>query len=66
MCAVTDLPRGRIPARIGFDGNPDELAPDARMEFKVMASDRGRKAFAAHLMRQSLLKSAEKHGWADT
>lgn len=31
-----------------FDGDPDELAPGIKMEFKVMAGDRGRKAFAAH------------------
>jgi cold shock protein len=33
-----------------FDGDPDELAPGTKMEFKVMAGDRGRKAFAAHLI----------------
>jgi CspA family cold shock protein len=33
-----------------FDGDPDELAPGTRVEFKVMAGDRGRKAFAAHLI----------------
>lgn len=32
-----------------FDGDPEELAPGIKMEFKVMAGDRGRKAFAAHL-----------------
>jgi cold shock CspA family protein len=32
-----------------FDGDPDELVPGTKMEFKVMAGDRGRKAFAAHL-----------------
>ena len=32
-----------------FDGDPDDLAPGARVEFKVMAGDRGRKAFGAHL-----------------
>jgi cold shock protein len=32
-----------------FDGDPDELAPGMRVEFQVMASDRGRKAFGAHL-----------------
>jgi cold shock protein len=31
-----------------FDGNPDELTPGTKVEFKVMAGDRGRKAFAAH------------------
>jgi cold shock CspA family protein len=33
-----------------FDGDPDELAPGTKMEFKVMAGDRGRKAFAARLV----------------
>jgi CspA family cold shock protein len=33
-----------------FDGDPDELAPGAKVEFKVMAGDRGRKAFAANLI----------------
>jgi cold shock protein len=31
-----------------FDGDPDLLAPGMKVEFKVMAGDRGRKAFAAH------------------
>lgn len=30
-----------------FDGDPDELFPGTKLEFKVMAGDRGRKAFAA-------------------
>jgi cold shock protein len=33
-----------------FDGDPDELVPGSLVEFKVMAGDRGRKAFAAHLI----------------
>jgi cold shock protein len=33
-----------------FDGDPDELAPGMRVEFQIMASDRGRKAFGAHLV----------------
>lgn len=33
-----------------FDGDPDELAPGVKVEFKIMAGDRGRKAFAAHLV----------------
>ena len=33
-----------------FDGDPDELAPGVKVEFKIMAGDRGRKAFAAHLI----------------
>jgi cold shock CspA family protein len=31
-----------------FDGDPDALTPGIKVEFKVMAGDRGRKAFAAH------------------
>lgn len=30
-----------------FDGDPDELVPGTKVEFKIMAGDRGRKAFAA-------------------
>jgi cold shock protein len=37
-----------------FDGDPDVLAPGIRVEFKVMAGDRGRKAFAAHLIADEL------------
>jgi cold shock protein len=33
-----------------FDGDSDELTPGTKMEFKVMAGDRGRKAFAARLV----------------
>jgi cold shock protein len=33
-----------------FDGDSDGLVPGIRVEFKVMAGDRGRKAFAAHLI----------------
>jgi cold shock protein len=33
-----------------FDGDTDELAPGKKVEFKVMAGDRGRKAFAASLI----------------
>jgi CspA family cold shock protein len=33
-----------------FDGDPERLAPGTKIEFKVMAGDRGRKAFAAHLI----------------
>jgi cold shock protein len=32
-----------------FDGDPEELAPGTKVEFKIMAGDRGRKAFAARL-----------------
>lgn len=31
-----------------FDGDPKELVPGVRVEFEVMAGDRGRKAFAVH------------------
>ena len=31
-----------------FEGDPGELVPGVKIEFKVMAGDRGRKAFAAH------------------
>lgn len=37
-----------------FDGDPDDLVPGTKMEFKVMAGDRGRKAFAAHLIDDEL------------
>lgn len=33
-----------------FDGDPDELAPGVKVEFKIMEGDRGRKAFAARLI----------------
>lgn len=33
-----------------FDEDSDKLAPGMRVEFKVMAGDRGRKAFAARLI----------------
>lgn len=33
-----------------FDGDPDELVPGSKIEFKVMAGDRGRKAFGARLI----------------
>ena len=32
-----------------FDGDPEELVPGTKVEFKVMAGDRGRKAFGARL-----------------
>lgn len=32
-----------------FDGDPDALTPGVKVEFKIMAGDRGRKAFAARL-----------------
>ena len=31
-----------------FDGDPKDLVPGLRVEFEVMAGDRGRKAFAVH------------------
>lgn len=33
-----------------FDGDPDSLAPGTKVEFNVMAGDRGRKAFAARIL----------------
>jgi cold shock protein len=33
-----------------FDGDPAVLAPGMRVKFQVMAGDRGKKAFAAHLV----------------
>jgi cold shock CspA family protein len=33
-----------------YSGDTDELVPGTRIEFDVMAGDRGRKAFAAHLL----------------
>jgi cold shock protein len=33
-----------------FDGDSYDLAPGMRVEFKVLAGDRGRKAFAAHVI----------------
>jgi cold shock protein len=42
-----------------FDGDPDALAPGMKVEFKVMAGDRGRKAFGAHLIDDEV-DSAEK------
>jgi CspA family cold shock protein len=33
-----------------FDGDSDVLAPGMQVEFKIMAGDRGRKAFAVHLI----------------
>ena len=32
-----------------FEGDPEELVPGTKVAFKVMAGDRGRKAFAAYL-----------------
>ena len=33
-----------------FDDDPDVLAPGVKVEFKIMAGDRGRKAFGARLI----------------
>ncbi len=35
-----------------FDEDPDAVRPGMRVEFEVMNSDRGRKAFAAHLIQE--------------
>ncbi|HEY5987485.1 MAG TPA: cold shock domain-containing protein [Streptosporangiaceae bacterium] len=36
-----------------YDGDPSELRPGVRVEFQVMAGDRGRKAYAAHILESS-------------
>ncbi|KPI17990.1 cold-shock DNA-binding domain protein [Actinobacteria bacterium OK074] len=33
-----------------FAGDPGDLVPGVRVEFQIMADERGRKAFAAHLV----------------
>ncbi|HEY7432357.1 MAG TPA: cold shock domain-containing protein [Streptosporangiaceae bacterium] len=43
-----------------FDGEPSQLTPGTRVEFEVMAGDRGRKAYAAHVLRDTPA-SAEQH-----
>jgi cold shock protein len=43
-----------------FDGDSDVLAPGMRVEFKIMAGDRGRKAFAAHLIDAAHLVDAAR------
>jgi cold shock protein len=45
-----------------FDGDPDELAPGVKVEFKIMAGDRGRKAFAAHLVEDESDSGNEQAG----
>lgn len=45
-----------------FDGDPDELVPGTKIEFKVMAGDRGRKAFAAHLIDDEPVDQAFRGG----
>lgn len=42
-----------------FDGGLDELASGMRVEFKVMAGDRGRKAFAARLIEDEIEDESE-------
>ncbi len=42
-----------------LDGDSYELAPGMRVEFKVMAGDRGRKAFAAHLIDEESAPAGE-------
>jgi cold shock protein len=37
-----------------FDGDPDVLVPGVKIRFQVMAGDRGRKAFGAHLAADQL------------
>jgi CspA family cold shock protein len=36
-----------------YEGDPSELRPGMRVEFQVMAGDRGRKAYAAHPLESS-------------
>jgi cold shock CspA family protein len=36
-----------------FDGGLEELVPGMRVEFQIMAGDRGRKAFGAHRVAES-------------
>lgn len=43
-----------------FDGEAVQLAPGTRVEFEVMAGDRGRKAYAAHVLRDTPA-AAEQH-----
>jgi cold shock protein len=42
-----------------FDGETAQLSPGTRVEFEVMAGDRGRKAYAAHVLRDTA--AAEQH-----
>ncbi|MGW7520730.1 cold shock domain-containing protein [Streptomyces sp. NPDC054796] len=37
-----------------FTGDPSDLVPGARIEFEIMAGDRGRKAFAARLAEETV------------
>lgn len=37
-----------------FDGESVQLTPGTRVEFEVMAGDRGRKAYAAHVLRDGI------------
>jgi cold shock CspA family protein len=43
-----------------FDGDPRDLAPGVRVEFEVMAGDRGRKAFAVHRVGDGGAAAAER------
>jgi CspA family cold shock protein len=42
-----------------FDGGPEELMPGTKVEFRVMAGDRGRKAFAAHVINDDSVPVSE-------
>lgn len=48
-----------------FDGDPDVLVPGKKVGFQVMAGDRGRKAFAVHLMAEEP-DSADRPSWSAT
>jgi cold shock protein len=42
-----------------FDGDPEELIPGTKLEFKVMAGDRGRKAFAVRVIDEDPAPASE-------
>jgi CspA family cold shock protein len=44
-----------------FDGDSAQLTPGTRVEFQVMAGDRGRKAYAAHLLRSGSPAAGQQH-----
>jgi cold shock protein len=45
-----------------FDGNPDWLVPGVRVEFQTVASDRGRKAYRAHVASEEVTRPAPSDG----
>jgi cold shock protein len=42
-----------------YDGDASDLAPGTRVEFQVMAGDRGRKAYAAHRLADGAVAASE-------